>query len=185
MRRHGWRRLAAEGLTALRQLQDPAARARLRERWRRADAETDERNSYTAWIAAYETDAYYAALDAPTDGRPTDRRAHVTRFAILIPVFDPPENWLREALDSVLAQTYQLWELCICDDASTATHVPRILAEYAERDARIKVRRLLRNSHISAASNAALELAEAEFVALLDHDDRLHPRALQLSLIHI
>ncbi|HEY3756016.1 MAG TPA: glycosyltransferase [Opitutaceae bacterium] len=100
------------------------------------------------------------------------------RFSILIPVFNPDERWLRAALDSVLAQTYSDWEICIADDASTLPHVGQVLDEYSALDRRIKVTRRPRNGHISAATNTALALATGDWVALFDHDDTLAPHAL-------
>ncbi|HEY0383969.1 MAG TPA: glycosyltransferase family 2 protein [Candidatus Elarobacter sp.] len=99
-------------------------------------------------------------------------------ISVLVPVFDPPERYLRAALDSVLAQLYPHWELCVADDASTLPHVRAVLAEYAARDARVKLALRERNGHIAAASNSALALATGEYVALLDHDDQLARDAL-------
>jgi GT2 family glycosyltransferase len=99
-------------------------------------------------------------------------------ISVLVPVFDTPERYLRAALDSVLAQLYPHWELCVADDASTLPHVRGVLAEYAARDARVKLALRERNGHIAAASNSALALATGEFVALLDHDDLLTRDAL-------
>ncbi|MET0568189.1 MAG: glycosyltransferase family 2 protein [Hyphomicrobiaceae bacterium] len=95
-----------------------------------------------------------------------------------MPVYNTDEGFLREAIDSVRAQTYPNWELCIADDASTKKHVRHVLDEYADKDARIKVVYRPENGHISKASNSALELAAGEWIALLDHDDRLAPHAL-------
>ena len=81
-------------------------------------------------------------------------------------------------VDSVMAQTYDKWELCLADDASTAPHVRPFLDRLARRDARVKVAHLPRNQGISGASNAALALATGEFIGLLDHDDVLAPSAL-------
>jgi GT2 family glycosyltransferase len=99
-------------------------------------------------------------------------------IAVLMPVYNPPERWLRRAIESVRAQSYPHWQLCIADDASPAPHVARVLAEVAASDPRIRVVRRAENGHISEASNSALALADGEFVALLDHDDELHPDAL-------
>jgi len=99
-------------------------------------------------------------------------------ISIVLPVYNPRLEWLRECLDSVLEQHYPHWQLCIADDASSDSEVRQVLAEYAERDARIQVVYRQQNGHICAASNSALELAEGNFVALLDHDDRLSPYAL-------
>ncbi|TSJ77530.1 glycosyltransferase family 2 protein [Rariglobus hedericola] len=95
-----------------------------------------------------------------------------------MPVYNTPARWLTRAIDSVRAQTYPYWELCIADDASTQPHVAKLLADYAAQDPRIKIVRRLSNGHISAASNSALELVTGKFTALLDHDDELSPRAL-------
>ena len=100
------------------------------------------------------------------------------RFSVLMPTWNTPSHMLRECLDSVLAQTYPEWELCIADDASTDPAVRRIVAEYESRDHRIRVVYRTENGHIAKASNSALELATGDFVALLDHDDTLAPHAL-------
>ena len=100
------------------------------------------------------------------------------KISIILPVFNPPGLFLRECLDSVLAQTYPDWELCIADDASTESYVGKILAEYRERDRRIQVVFRSQNGHICQASNSALEMATGEFIALLDHDDVLSTNAL-------
>ncbi|MGM0695095.1 MAG: glycosyltransferase family 2 protein [Pseudomonadota bacterium] len=99
-------------------------------------------------------------------------------ISVLAPVYNPRIAWLRECLDSVLAQHYPEWQLCIADDASTDPEVGQVLAEYAARDSRIQVVQRQHNGHICAASNSALALVEGEFVALLDHDDCLTPQAL-------
>ncbi len=99
-------------------------------------------------------------------------------ISVVMPTYNSPERWLAACLDSVLAQTYDRWELCIADDASPDPTVRRVLDAYAARDPRIRVTYRERNGHIAAASNSALALARGEFVALLDHDDLLPPQAL-------
>jgi O-antigen biosynthesis protein len=100
-------------------------------------------------------------------------------LSVLMPVYNTPERWLRLAIESVLRQSYTNWELCIADDCSTLPHVRPTLAEYLQKDARIRVIFRERNGHIAAASNSCLELAHGEFFALLDHDDELAPDALR------
>ncbi len=95
-----------------------------------------------------------------------------------MPVYNPPEQYLREAIDSVLQQHYPNWELCIADDASPNPQVRAILKDYAAQDDRIKLVLRETNGHIAQASNSALSLATGEFIALLDHDDLLTPDAL-------
>jgi len=99
-------------------------------------------------------------------------------ISVLMPVYNPPIDMLEEAIKSVQQQLYQNWELCIADDASTDMRVSSLLQSYAELDCRIKVVLRKNNGHISAASNSALEIANGEFVALLDHDDLLSEDAL-------
>ena len=79
-----------------------------------------------------------------------------------------------------VSELYPHWELCIADDASSNPHVRRVLDEYETRDKRIKVVRREMRGHISAASNSALEIAEGDFVALLDHDDELREHSLYM-----
>jgi GT2 family glycosyltransferase len=104
--------------------------------------------------------------------------AQCTHISLLMPTYNPPAQWLVKAIESVRAQYYPHWELCIADDASTEPHVRRILEDYARRDERIRIMLRETNGHISAASNSALALATGEFIALLDHDDELAPHAL-------
>jgi O-antigen biosynthesis protein len=132
---------------------------------------------YRQWIQAY--DVLYQ------DDRVALRRqmAKLPRhplISIIMPTFNSEEIWLRRAIDSVLAQIYPNWELCIADDASTRKQVRKTLEEYTARDQRIKVVYRQKNGHISAASNSALELATGEFIALLDHDDEIPEHALFL-----
>lgn len=135
----------------------------------------NDADEYRDWVRQYDTH------DAGSLRKLADRVATLPSrplISILLPTYNSPEKWLRRALDSVIAQAYPDWELCIADDASGKKHVRRVLEEYAARDPRIRVVFRARNGHISAASNSALELARGDFVALLDHDDELPPHAL-------
>jgi len=99
-------------------------------------------------------------------------------ISVIMPVFDVEPPLLRLAVESVERQAYENWELCIADDGSTRPDTKAELERLAEADSRVKVRFLSRNSGIAGASNVAIELAEGEFIALLDHDDELSPDAL-------
>ncbi|WIM39764.1 glycosyltransferase family 2 protein [Paenibacillus sp. PK4536] len=99
-------------------------------------------------------------------------------ISIIVPVYNVEEIWLRKCIDSVLAQVYPHWELCIVDDNSTKLHIKHILNEYANKDTRIKPIFREKNGHISQASNSGLEASKGEFIALLDHDDELAENAL-------
>ena len=100
------------------------------------------------------------------------------KISILMPTYNTSEEFLRKAIESVQAQLYENWELCIADDASPKAHVRQILDEYQALDERIKVVYRAENQHISATSNSALEVATGDYVCLLDHDDELSPHAL-------
>ncbi len=106
-------------------------------------------------------------------------------FTVATPVWRVAEEHLCAAIASVRGQTYPHWELYLVDDASPDPHVRRVLAEEARRDPRIKALHLEHNQGIAGASDAILARARGEFVAFLDHDDLLHPRALELVSAHL
>ena len=99
-------------------------------------------------------------------------------FSVIVPIYNVEEALLRKCLDSVVTQIYGNWELCLADDASDRPPARPLLEEYRARDSRIKVVYLDRNRGISAATNAALELATGDYIALLDNDDELALDAL-------
>jgi GT2 family glycosyltransferase len=100
------------------------------------------------------------------------------RFSILTPVYETPADVLWEMLESVRTQTFGDWELCLVDDCSSAPHVRQVIEEAIAEEPRIRAQWRERNGGIVAASNDALAMAGGEFLALLDHDDELHPDAL-------
>lgn len=103
------------------------------------------------------------------------------KISILVPLFNTPENFLREMLDSVLNQTYENWELCLADGSDDAhKSVGEVCQEYAKEDGRGRIiyRKLARNEGISGNTNECLKMATGEYVGLFDHDDILHPSAL-------
>ena len=99
-------------------------------------------------------------------------------ISILTPLYNTPENYLREFLDSFLAQTAPNGELCLAD-ASDAQHgnVAQIVKEYQKENKRI-VYKKIENKGIAANTNAAEQLATGEYLALADHDDLLAPHAM-------
>lgn len=99
--------------------------------------------------------------------------------SVIVPVYNAPAELLEQTIESVIEQSYSAWELCIADDASTDDSTVKVLTRYASSHPdKIKVKHLTENGHISAASNAALKMATGEFCLLLDHDDLLHPDAI-------
>ncbi|KVF74418.1 hypothetical protein WS75_16265 [Burkholderia sp. FL-7-2-10-S1-D7] len=141
-----------------------------------------DRDAYQAWVAEHDTlseadVARYTSLGNALPVKPL--------ISILMPVYNSRPKYLRKALDSVRAQTYRNWELCIADDASTNPEVRAVLEEYAGKDDRIRVVFREENGHISAASNSALEIVRGEFVALMDHDDAMPAHALYMIAAEI
>jgi O-antigen biosynthesis protein len=135
-----------------------------------------EKAAYTEWRkqhALTEEDLQRLRAEAETMADPPV-------ISVVMPVYNTPETHLRRAIDSVRRQTYPFWELCIADDGSDEKHIPELLTRYTALDSRIKITRLPKNAGISAASNAALQLAAGRFIALLDHDDELAEHALSL-----
>jgi len=100
------------------------------------------------------------------------------RFSVVTPVYDPPIPVLEAMLASVRAQTFADWEHCLVDDGSPSPAVVAVLEHAAAVDPRVRLVRRPANGGIVAASNDGLAMARGEFVALLDHDDELHPDAL-------
>jgi O-antigen biosynthesis protein len=101
------------------------------------------------------------------------------RFSIVTPVHDPPAHVLAEMIDSVRAQTFTEWELLLVDDASHPS-LARLLDELGAGDPRIRIHHRTTNGGIVAASNDAITMATGEFLVLVDHDDTIDRRALEL-----
>ena len=99
-------------------------------------------------------------------------------ISVLTPLYNTPEKYLREFLDSFVGQTAPNGQLCLAD-ASDAQHgdVQRIVEEYQAKNQRI-VYKKIENKGIAANTNAAAQLAAGEYLALADHDDVLAPHAL-------
>lgn len=103
----------------------------------------------------------------------------MVKISVLTPLWNTPENFLREMIESVQAQTYQNWELCLADGSDDAhAYVGEICREYAKKDRRIVYKKLEKNGGIAENTNRCLEMATGEYVAPFDHDDLLHPCVL-------
>ena len=124
-------------------------------------------------------------------------------ISILVPLYNTPEKFLRDMIESVLAQTYGNWQLCLADgsDNEHVGQVSAIVKEYQADpragigsvgiavlgdnakaqlpgESRIRYQKLEKNEGISGNTNHCLELAEGEYIGLFDHDDILHPEVL-------
>jgi glycosyltransferase involved in cell wall biosynthesis len=133
--------------------------------------------SYEEWVEKFDS---ITAGDLAQLRTVASALAPKTVISVIMPVHNPSETLLRRAIESVRAQIYQDWELCIADDGSTEPHVGPLLRNYASADDRIKVCFRNANGGIAAASNSALTLAGGDYVAFIDHDDEIPPHALLL-----
>ena len=130
---------------------------------------------YQSWIDTIET------AETPGPEMLASEQAafrHRPVISIVLPTYNTAEPLLRQAIDSVKAQSYAAWELCIADDASSQPHVRTVLDEYARHDPRIRIVYRNENGRVAAASNSALAMATGEYVALMDHDDVLPRHAI-------
>lgn len=160
-----------DAMDRLRLLRQRVGSHRRQSAWR---AWPQRRDGYAQWIATVEA-ADIAARQSQLAAR---AQGDGPLVSVLMPVFNPRMNELDAAIESLRAQSWPRWELCIADDASTAPGVREHLRRWAECESRVRVVERASNGHISAASNSALELARGEWVALLDQDDVLAPHAL-------
>lgn len=110
-----------------------------------------------------------------------ERFERMVKISILVPLYNTPEAFLREMIESVTNQTYENWELCLAD-GSDEEHgwVGKIVEEYQKKDGRNRIlyRKLIKNEGISGNTNQCLKMATGEFIGLFDHDDVLHPSVL-------
>ena len=131
--------------------------------------------TYKVWIDTVER----SQRPDPTEARKTiEELRYRPVFSIVMPCYETPPKFLREAIASVQNQHYPYWELCLVDDASPSNGIIPIAMMFAATDARILPKRRRQNGHISAASNTALHMAHGDWVVLMDHDDLLDQDAL-------
>lgn len=101
------------------------------------------------------------------------------KFSIITPLYNTPKDFLVEMIESMIAQTYKNWELCLAGGSDrNHDYVARVCKSYAKKDKRVKYKKLTENLGISGNSNKAIEMSSGDFFGLLDHDDLLHPSAL-------
>ncbi len=148
----------------------------------------------------------YGTASFPTEERRREEEEtvfpHMVKFSILVPLYNTPREFLTAMLDSVVAQTYKNWELCLADGSDIGgsigsdiggsigsggnhSYVGEICREYQKADreknggqGRIIYQKLEKNEGISGNTNRCLALATGEYIGLFDHDDILHPSVL-------
>lgn len=107
-----------------------------------------------------------------------ERFDYEPKLSIVIPVYRTPERYLQEMLESIRSQTYKNWEVCVADGSPRGESRERVLKRFADQDTRFKYVILGENKGISGNTNAAMEMAQGDFIVLADHDDTLTPDAL-------
>ena len=127
----------------------------------------------------------YGTRSFPTPEEAQAQRAEhfdrMVKISILVPLWNTPEDFLREMIESVTAQTYENWELCLADGSDDAhENVAAIVREYQEKDGRGRIlyKKLEKNEGIAGNTNQCLAMATGEYIGLFDHDDILHPSVL-------
>lgn len=101
------------------------------------------------------------------------------KFSVTVPLYRTGEQFLRELIDSLQKQTYDNWELCLADGSEDdGKSLSPIIAEYQKEDNRIRYCILEKNEGIAENTNEAMQMAQGDFIVLLDHDDLLAPDAL-------
>ncbi len=148
----------------------------------------------------------YGTASFPTEERRREEEEtvfpHMVKFSILVPLYNTPREFLTAMLDSVVAQTYKNWELCLAigsdiggsigsdiggsiGSGGNHSYVGEICREYQKADreknggqGRIIYQKLEKNEGISGNTNRCLALATGEYIGLFDHDDILHPSVL-------
>lgn len=102
-------------------------------------------------------------------------------FSIVMPYYNG-SRYVKETVDSILAQSYADWELLIVDDCSTEAGTAQLLQEIASQDSRIKLLKTERNSGAGIARNVAIEAAQGRYIAFCDSDDWWYPEKLETQL---
>lgn len=107
-------------------------------------------------------------------------------ISIITPLYNTPKEYLSEMIESVENQSYDNWELCLAD-ASDDEHayVEEYCRKKAEKDSRIKYKRLYENGGISVNSNVCASMASGNYIGILDHDDVLHLDAMKMVVREI
>ncbi|HWA80861.1 MAG TPA: glycosyltransferase family 2 protein [Acetobacteraceae bacterium] len=131
---------------------------------------------YDAWAQAYNQRILISPPKLATDS------SSAPLVSIICPVYRPRLADFAAAVESVVAQTYQNWELVIVDDASNSTDLTKCIKNFSIKDHRIRFISRRKNGGISAATNAGLAVAKGKYVAFFDHDDLLVVKALELMV---
>jgi len=131
--------------------------------------------------------AYYGTASFPSEEKRKEEEntvfPNMVKISILTPLYNTPEKYLRDMIESVENQTYANWQLCLADGSDDEhTYVKDVVDEYIRKDGkgRIVYKKLQKNEGISGNTNECLKMADGEYIGLFDHDDILHPEVLYI-----
>ena len=127
---------------------------------------------YGPWYEAYAPD------QTVLDKQRKKKFVYAPLISVVVPAYRTPQLFLKQMIDSLIAQTYENWELCIANGSPEEESMRKTLEEYSSKDSRIRWMDLNENKGIAENTNAAFSMAKGEFVGLLDHDDLLSPNTL-------
>lgn len=129
------------------------------------------------------TNIYFNKIN-PNEARLKEQRDYKFvsnyKFSILIPVYRPDVKFFTLMLDSIVAQTYDNWQICLADGSGEGYTVENVVRPYIEKygEDKVKYIKLENNLGIAENTNAAMRMADGDFIVFGDHDDELHPTAL-------
>ena len=108
-------------------------------------------------------------------------------LSIVTPLYNTPEIFLRDMIESVMASSYENWQLCLVDATPCEKdgQIERIVREYQKKECRIQYQKLPENLGISENTNQALAMADGAYIAFLDHDDVITPDALYEMMLAV
>lgn len=130
----------------------------------------EENQNYQKWIEKYEPK--YNELEKQRE----TKFEYNPKISIVVPMYNTPEKYFKELLESITEQTYENWELCLADGSpKRAEYLEDLIQPLGNK---IKYKLLSENKGISGNSNEALKLVTGDFIALLDHDDIIPKFAL-------
>ncbi len=148
---------------------------------RRRKIDADRRRHYIRWFKSQQL----SVSELEDQKKAANELAYRPLISVLIPTYNTNPTHLRECIESVVEQTYDNWEICISDDASTDPETKAMIKQLAKEYKKVRVIFNKSNTHIAVSSNIALSMAKGEFVSLLDHDDLLLPNALYETVLTI
>ena len=130
---------------------------------------------YTPWLHELNSRWFYECYFSHRYAKEYRQRRFTYKplISIILPVYNPPRQFLAKAVASIERQKYARWELCIADDASTDSNVRPYLEQLQARQSRAKIVFLEKNQHISRATNAAMQMATGDYFLFMDNDDTL------------